>query len=599
MGKSYAKLAAALDTETVIVPDEAHNSAEENKNSQNLYISGDNLDALKHLLKSYNRQVKFIYIDPPYNTGSDDFVYNDKFNFTAEDLAERLNIDDEQAERILSFTAKKNASHSAWLLFMYPRLLLARDLLTEDGVILINIDENEMCNLSLMCDEIFGEANNIGTVIWDKRNPKRDAKGIASQHEYILIYAQNLDVITDTCKIQRPKKNASKILDKADKLFAKLSDTYTIDDINKDFRTWIGRQEDFTKGEQASNKIDEAGYLYRPVSMAWPNKKKAPDDYFTPLIHPITHKPCPVPNRGWRYSTNTMNELLKKGRILFGADETTIPNNKYLLKENMEENIPSLLYYGGSDTDMLESWGILFETAKVVNICKEHIRSFTTSNDIILDFFSGSATTAHAVMQLNAEDGGNRKFIMVQIPASVKENSEAGKAEFATIDQIGMERIKRAAAKIRGEYPDCTADFGFKHYTLCDVPQDTLDKLEQFNPNVLFDEHTIYEKFGTNTILATWLVADGYGFFADVQKLTFDDYTAYWCKNHLYLIEPHVSQDALVSIMDKFAETDFNPQIIVLFGYNFTYTQIDYLKTNVRIFKDTAKNLAVKIDVRY
>lgn len=165
LGKNYSKMLASLDTETVIVPDKAHNSLPENLNSENVYISGDNLDGLKHLLKSYAGLVKCIYIDPPYNTGSDGFVYNDKFNFTAEDLVEKLSIDEEQAQRILDLTNRGSASHSAWLMFMYPRLQMARDLLSKQGIIFISIDDNEKDNLKLLCDDIFGENNFIASIV--------------------------------------------------------------------------------------------------------------------------------------------------------------------------------------------------------------------------------------------------------------------------------------------------------------------------------------------------------------------------------------------------------------------------------------------------
>ncbi len=164
LGKNYAKMLASLDTETVIVPDEAHNALPENANSENVYISGDNLDGLKHLLKSYAGEVKCIYIDPPYNTGTDGFVYNDKFEFTVEDLAAKLSIDEERAQRILDITKKGSTSHSAWLMFMYPRLQLARDLLDDDGVIFISIDDNEQGNLKLICDDVFGEQNFAGQI---------------------------------------------------------------------------------------------------------------------------------------------------------------------------------------------------------------------------------------------------------------------------------------------------------------------------------------------------------------------------------------------------------------------------------------------------
>ena len=279
--------------------------------------------------------------------------------------------------------------------------------------------------------------------------------------------------------MQRPKKNASSILKKAAQLFAKVSESYTLEEANVDFATWMRTQNDFSGGEKAYNKIDSNGDVYRPVTMAWPNKKKAPDDYFVPLIHPLTNKPCPVPERGWRNPSATMRRMQEQGLILFGKDESTIPNSKYLLKDNLYENIPSLLYYGGSDTELLSQMGIPFETPKVVSICAEHIQSFTEDGDIILDFFSGSATTAHAVMQLNAEERqslersienldksdpdyhskfqalssqlsqtGKRKFIMVQLPEPCDEQSEAYKAGYKNICEIGKERIRRAGAQI-------------------------------------------------------------------------------------------------------------------------------------------------------
>lgn len=170
LGKNYAKLIASIDTETVIVPDETHNSLPENENSQNVYITGDNLDALKNLLKSYSGKVKCIYIDPPYNTGSDDFVYNDSFNFSPEEIERKLGIDEEQAKKLLSFTSKGSSSHSAWLTFMYPRLQLAKGLLSDDGVIFISIDDNEVAQLRLLCDSIFGEVNFEGHIHWRRRH---------------------------------------------------------------------------------------------------------------------------------------------------------------------------------------------------------------------------------------------------------------------------------------------------------------------------------------------------------------------------------------------------------------------------------------------
>ena len=192
LGKSYAKLLASIDTTTVIIPDEEHNNKPENKDSKNIYISGDNLDGLKHLLKSYSGKVKCIYIDPPYNTGSDGFVYNDNFNFTSEELQTKLSISEEQANKILDLTTRGSASHSAWLMFMASRLQLAKDLLTDDGVIFISIDDNEQANLKLLCDSIFGEENIVAQLVWEQ-GKKSMAAHIAINHEYCLVYCKEKD----------------------------------------------------------------------------------------------------------------------------------------------------------------------------------------------------------------------------------------------------------------------------------------------------------------------------------------------------------------------------------------------------------------------
>ena len=438
--------------------------------TENLYIEGDNLEVLKLLQESYLGKVKMIYIDPPYNTGND-FIYADDFMRSQEEENEQMGMFDEDENRLFKNTDTNGRFHSDWCSMIYSRLMLARNLLSDTGVIVINMDENEITNLQKICAEVFGASNDLGTIIWDKRNPKGDAQGVSYQHEYILVYAKNKYAFTSQCKMQRPKKNAAAILKKASQLFSKLSTSYTLSDINRDFSAWMRTQTDFSGGEKAYNKIDDNGDVYRPVSMAWPNKKKAPDDYFIPLIHPVTGKECPIPERGWRNPSSTMQKMLKSGLILFGKDETTIPNSKYLLKENMYENIPSMLYYGGSDTDLLSQLGIPFDTPKVVDICAEHIKSFSSNGDVILDFFSGSATTAHAVMQLNAEDGGHRKFIMVQLPEKCDEASEAYKAGYKTICEIGKERIRRAGDKIKSESPMTTQDLdiGFRVLKLDDT----------------------------------------------------------------------------------------------------------------------------------
>ncbi|MDR0564133.1 MAG: site-specific DNA-methyltransferase, partial [Azoarcus sp.] len=431
--------------------------------TQNLYIEGDNLDVLKLLRETYLNCVKMIYIDPPYNTGND-FVYEDDFSENAEDFLSRDGQYDRDGNRMLKNLDSNGRFHTDWLNMIYPRLRVARDLLTDDGIILINMDEHEITNLQKICIEVFGEMNDLGTIIWDKRNPKGDAKGISYQHEYIVAFAKNKEAFFLNCKIVRPKKNAKMMLKKATQIFNKISQTFTLKDANQEFQEWINTQKDLSGGEKAYHYIDVNGDVYQTVSMAWPNNKKAPDDYFVPLIHPITKKPCPVPAKGWRNPSATMKQLLAANMVCFGEDETTQPRRKYLLSENMNENIPSLLYFGGSDNDMLAEMKIPFETPKVVSIIKEHVQSFATKGDIILDFFSGSATTAHAVMQLNAEDGGKRQFIMVQLPELTDENSEAFKAGYKNICEIGKERIRRAGAEIKETHSPTAKnlDIGFR-----------------------------------------------------------------------------------------------------------------------------------------
>lgn len=430
--------------------------------TKNLYIQGDNLEALKLLQESYLSAVRLIYIDPPYNTGHD-FVYPDSFVMDNEEYANGTGYFDEDGNVNFSRENSETAGkyHSDWCSMIYSRLLLARNMLTEDGAILINMDEHEISNLQKICAEVFGEANDLGTIVWDKRNPKGDARGISYQHEYIVAYAKNKVVFTQNCKMQRPKKNAQTILKKAAQIYAKIGRDYSLDDANEEFSAWVRMQNDFSGGEKAYHKIDQNGDVYRSVSMAWPNKKQAPDDYFLPLIHPVTQKPCPVPERGWRNPPATMKKMMEEGRILFGKDETTIPNSKYLLKDHMYENIPSLLYYGSSDTEMLSQMKIPFDTPKVVSICKEHIQALTGEGDIILDFFSGSATVAHAVMQANAEDGADRKYIMIQIPETVSKKSEAYRQGYQNICQIGKDRIRRAGDLIKRE-TGAAIDYGFR-----------------------------------------------------------------------------------------------------------------------------------------
>lgn len=488
-GKRAAKQLARKEAEGTLEPVLGDGVNEDT--THNIYIEGDNLEVLRILKQSYKGRVKMIYIDPPYNTGND-FIYPDDFKMPVEEYLKLTGQTDESGKKLVTNQKSNGSFHTNWLNMIYPRLQLARELLSEDGAILINIDENEVSNLYLLCSEVYGEENDLGTIIWDKRNPKGDSQGIACQHETILLFAKNKEIFLQTCDMTRPKKNAKAILDNAEQLFKKISKDYSLEQCNLDFNVWIKSKTDFSGGEKAYNKIDEEGNVYRPVSMAWPNKKKAPDEYFIPLIHPITKKPCPIPERGWRNPPNTMNELLEKGLILFGKDETTQPNRKYLLKENMNENIPSLLYYGGSDTDMLSKFGIPFDTPKVVDIVKEHILSFSKDDSIIMDFYSGSCTTAHAVMKINKEnENSKRKFIMVQLPVETDLEVGQNTKKFPNICEIGKERIRVAGNYLKEDSAKKDFDIGFKVYRLQNsnfVKYTPVEGQDEDSQNKLFEE---------------------------------------------------------------------------------------------------------------
>ena len=351
-----------------------------------------------------------------------------------------------------------------------PRLLISRNLLREDGIMLINIDEHEYVNLQKLMEEIYGEDNQLGTIIWDKRNPKGDAKGIAIQHEYIVIYAKNKKEYLQSNPLKRRKKNAQKILKTAEDIYNKYKEENKIEEGRKEFARWMAKQQSFSGGEKAYHKLDEDGQVYRLVSMAWPNKKKPPADYFIPLIHPVTGKKCPVPHRGWRNSPAKMKELLEKGEIVFGKDETVQPARKYLLKDNQYENIPSVIYYGGSDDLLLKDMGIPFDTPKVLSIVTEHILNFSKREDKILDFFAGSATTAHGVMKANAMDGGERSFLIVQMPEQIEKRHDAYKKGFRKVSEITKRRLEIAGDNIIKEKKG--VDTGFRKYVVTPFPNE-------------------------------------------------------------------------------------------------------------------------------
>lgn len=428
--------------------------------TQNLFIEGDNLEAIKLLQESHLGQVKLIYIDPPYNTGSD-FIYEDDFCEDYSSYLTRSEQIDPSGNKLVSNSEANGRFHSDWLSMMYARIRVARNLLSEDGVIAVHMDENEYANLEKLLTEVFGEKNNLGTIVWDKRNPKGDATRVAQQHEYISLYAKDYECFKHKVDFRRPKENAQIMLDKAAALIKQHGGINAAS--RGAFKKWLSAQ-DFSGGEKAYSLIDENGDVYRTVSMAWPNKKRAPDEYFIPLVHPVTGRECPVPERGWRNPPKTMKSLLDAGQIVFGPDESTQPTRKYLLKENTKENISSVMYFGGSDDALFSQLGLAFDNPKPVQVARRIIQSVASGNDIVLDFFAGSGTCAHAVMELNASTGSNLRFILVQLAEQISDSSVVAKTGCRTIADLCKERIRRAGKKVLdGEcHPAWNRDVGFR-----------------------------------------------------------------------------------------------------------------------------------------
>ena len=616
LGKDYARLLYSLDTETVIVPDKENNKKVENRNSENLYLSGDNLEVLKHLRRSYEGQVKCIYIDPPYNTGSDDFVYNDSFDFSEKDIEEKLgfNTDAEAAKRIHKMISRKTSrSHAAWLTFMYPRLKLARDLMKDDGVIFISIDDNEQANLKILCDEIFGEENFVANIIVQSNKRGQTYKQLAKTHEYLFLYTKEIDtVLNELQKTDGSFKRKDSIGDFEERELRNRNPKYgRFNRPNLFYPIYINPK-----------KMDSCGYS--PVSL-----KKS--NLFSQEILPLNsegEESC------WRWSTkkfvannNEDNSMIsdvvgrKKENGSFGCYEK-YRKGTFKAKTIWYENIVGDLIEEEDDiweetkviteqgSRELGDYGMggVFDFPKPTFLIKKLLLIGTNKDSLVLDFFSGSASSCDALMSLNSELKSNRKIISVQLDSFLDESSKANETtkkaiKFLdsihkphTLDQIGMERIRRAAKKIREEHPDYQGDLGFKHFTIQKPSQKSLDKITRFDQTAIIGDGTILKEFGADTVLATCMVNDGHKFNAPVETVDLNGYNAYRIKDYLYLIDEGISNENIKALFQKYdEEASFKPKHIVLFGYSFGMTTLETLKANIKSVSD----INIQLEVRY
>lgn len=502
--------------------------------TQNLYIEGDNLEVLKLLRESYLGKVKMIYIDPPYNTGGD-FVYKDNFIKKNSDYAEVSGAYDEEGNQIAS-EFEKNADtngrfHTDWLNMIYPRLKVARDLLSEDGVIFISIDDNEAHNLRKVCDEVFGEKNFVAQINWRRSGGRQDSKYYAIIHEYILCYAKDISNFEAGEEI------------KNEEVFPKYDNQQ-----KRYYKTQLLRK-------WGSNSLREnRPNLYYPI--------KGPDgsDVY-PIIYKISDNSSILESKiqgRWRWGASTLEKAQKEGRIEFLKNKfgEWVAYEKIFAPNDGEENTKKYSTWiddVGNGTNTIKSLfsTSVFDYSKSAELVTKFIKMAKIDNrDIVLDFFSGSATTAHAVMQLNAEDGGNRKYIMVQLPEVTDEKSEAYKAGYKNICEIGKERIRRAGKKIKEEHSDWKGDTGFRVLKVdSSNMEDVFYTPAATDMQNLFADNIKADRTDEDLLLQVMMEL-GIALSEKIEKTEIAGKTV-WNVNQGYLMacfEPNVSEDTITAI---------------------------------------------------
>lgn len=584
IGKNYAKKQAGERPTTVIVPDNDHNQKEENKNSRNLFFTGDNLEVLRHLQQNYANSVDFIYIDPPYNTGSDGFVYPDSFEYSDDQLKDMFALNDDELKRLKSIQGK--STHSAWLTFMYPRLYLAKKVLKDTGVIFVSIDDNEQANLKLLMDSIFGEEAFVSNVIWQSRTSISNDFEISMNHNSTLIYSKIRNLLR-----------------------------FGGDDIDS---------------SEYKNKDNDIRGPWKLVPI---DANHAGGDTIYPIKNPKTGKEYFPPNgRIWAYNKVTFERLLADNRIIFGLSGESSPKRKLFYEERIQKGDyktpSSVLLNAGTTKSGTDEIMKYFDNKKIFNFPKPSIlvKRFLkwgnlSKNAIVLDFFAGSSTTADAVMQLNSEDGGNRQYIMCTLPeptftvnsdgkeVPTKGGEPAYKAGYKSIDEISRERIRRAANKIKKENPLLTEtqDFGFKHYRVVPPAQDTLEKIDYDDQLQLdlFDD--MIDDFsskklgitgnaaGFDTILQTYLAKDNYQFDVDIEMIDFSGIQLPYVNNQrFYLIAKNWQAENTKALVNAIGKNELTVQTIVVYGYTLEMESLRELEIALNQLENK-----VNLQVRY
>lgn len=597
IGKNYAKKQAGERPTTVIVPDNEHNQKEENKDSKNLFFTGDNLEVLRHLQQNYANSVDFIYIDPPYNTGSDGFVYPDKFDYSDDQLKDMFALSDEELGRLKSIQGK--STHNAWLTFMYPRIYLAKKVLKDTGIIFVSIDDNEQANLRMLMDEIFGEGGFTVQFIWTKTStPPALSNKARSTTEYVITYERKVD---------------------SKKYFGSLLDNGTVSLLNNGNKPkeilFPPKCAKFGFIQQGAIKPKEFDRVNLLDEIKVENGTNQNEFRIVAQVRWTQSKLYEEIEKGTYFTFNTINMNPRFQRT--HSNDFKTPNTALYKELDIETNESAVKYLSELGFEKL------FDYPKPVSLIKYLINMVTYNNQsaIICDFFAGSSTTAEAVMQLNAEDGGNRQYIMCTLPeptyttnsdgteVPTKGGANAYNAGYRSIDEISRARIVRAANKIKEENPLLieTQDFGFKHYRVVEPSQETLENLE-YDDNMqldLFNE--MIEAFssvklgvtgstdGFDTILATYLAKDNYKFDVDVNMIDFAGIQLPYVNNQrIYLISENWHSLNTRALVNAIGKNEVNVQTIVVFGYTISMERLRELEIALNQLENK-----VNLQVRY
>lgn len=532
-GKRDARKAAALPPEGTLEPvwgdglkADGTPDTDGTNDSKNIFIEGENLEVLKLLQKSYANKIKMIYIDPPYNTGND-FVYDDDFTEPLQEYLRRTGQVDEEGKAMTSNKRSDGRFHSKWLSMMYPRLRLARNLLREDGVIFVSIDDNEVHNLHAVMNEIFGEENFISTVVWQK-SKKGDAKLIAKNHEYILVFSRNTTALLEKGIWRVKKPGVDEVLAYYDQI--KIDLNFKHNEIADQMKKWYNTlpKEDMKRAHSHYRLSDENG-LYFPDNFAGPDDGRASRPRYD-IIHPLTGLPCKKPSTGWRWDEERTKQALSvtPQLIHFGKDETTIPCRKSYLKDIDSEPFVSVFYKDGRGATLvvesLTGKGS-FSFPKDIEVLSELIKLCTSNNDIILDFFAGSASTAHAIFNLNQEQEAFKRFICVQIPEPIDESNSAYKIGFKNISEISKERIRKVSEKLKVTNSSTEIDLGFKTVSLKSSNYKQwknyqgISTTELENQLDLFNQNPLREGYSEDGLLTEIMLLEGFTLCSSITSM--------------------------------------------------------------------------------